>query len=156
MATQIIKKLLDDLDGGDADDTINFAMDGITYKIDLSHKNASEFRELMAKYQEAAERTGRVGSPPSLRTTSAASYSTATNAANRELNNKIRTWAGANGYELSDRGRIPQYIQDAYHSGTPNPVAALPEPDPEPETPAPKKTVARKRAPAAAFSSTKK
>ncbi len=147
MATQIIKKLLDDLDGGDADETVTFAMDGVTYKIDLSRKNASKFRDMMSPYQEAGERTGRVGSPPSVRTTAAYS-SAATNTATREQNTKIRNWAVRNGYELSDRGRIPQYIVDAFNSGTPNPAAT---PEPEPEQPA-KKAVARKRAPSAAFS----
>ncbi len=123
MAKQVITKLLDDLDGTEADETVSFAFDGSQYTIDLSAKNAAEFRELMSKYQDAGERTGRMGTPAQLRPYNrTGSGSTVTHAQNREMNGKIRRWAEANGYELSDRGRIPQHIVDAYESGTPNPA----------------------------------
>ena len=41
MAKQIIHKLVDDIDNGDADETVKFALDGIQYEIDLSEKNAA-------------------------------------------------------------------------------------------------------------------
>lgn len=153
MARQIITKLLDDLDGGEADETVEFAFDGVGYTIDLSAKNASKLRDFMATYQEAGTRTGRVGSAPSLRTNGSRGGGMSFTA-NKEQNFKIRQWAGENGYELSERGRIPQYVVDAYNSGTPNPQVESLQAEldlQQPEEPAAKRP--RKRAPAkAAFS----
>lgn len=123
MATQIIKKLLDDLDGGDADETMHFSFDGSAYKIDLSTKNAKKFRELMSQYQEAAERIGRQAIPPQpVRNTYSAAKPSGSTAVDREQNKAIREWANKNGYELAERGRIPQHIMDAFQSNTPNPA----------------------------------
>ena len=61
MAKQIIHKLVDDLDGGDADETVKFALDGIQYEIDLSKKNADKLRELIAPYVGAGSKMGRGG-----------------------------------------------------------------------------------------------
>ena len=55
MAKQIIHKLVDDLDGGDADETVKFALDGIQYEIDLSEKNATKLRELFEPYVSAGK-----------------------------------------------------------------------------------------------------
>lgn len=120
MAKQIITKMVDDLDGGEADETVHFALDGVGYEIDLSEKNASELRKFLATYQDAGTRTGRVesGKHAQLRTYRPAVASTGLN---RDQNQKIRTWAAQNGWELSDRGRIPQMVVDAYESKTPNP-----------------------------------
>lgn len=149
MATRIISQLLDDLDGGDADETITFAMDNVAYTIDLSSKNAVKFRELMATYQEAATRVGRAahGSNAQLRPTTKASF----NPAKREDNNRIRVWAADNGYELSERGRIPMHVVEAYESKTPAPgfkQASLVEQ----EVAAVPRKRAAKKATAAAFS----
>jgi hypothetical protein len=57
MAKTVIVKLTDDLNGGDADETIQFALDGKSYEIDLSTANASKFRQLLKPYMEK----GRVG-----------------------------------------------------------------------------------------------
>jgi len=40
--TQVI--LIDDIDGGKADETVTFALDGTTYQIDLSTYHAGELR----------------------------------------------------------------------------------------------------------------
>ncbi|MBM2622930.1 Lsr2 family protein [Actinoplanes sp. LDG1-06] len=112
MARQVITKLLDDLDGGEADQTVEFAFDGIDYTIDLSEKNAGKLRKALDPFLKAGtkvrsssadDRRGR-GS----RTTSVADH--------RERNQKIREWANKNGFELSDRGRIPTTIVDAYRA----------------------------------------
>jgi hypothetical protein len=127
VATQIIKKLLDDLDGGDADETIQFAFEGSAYTIDLNAKHAKEFKEFMAKYQEAGTRLGRAVQPPvpgPVRQTFSAAKPAASLSSDREQNKAIREWALKNGYELADRGRIPQSIQDAFQSNTPNPAWA--------------------------------
>lgn len=126
MAKQVITKILDDMDGGEADETVNFAIDGIAYEIDLSAKNAGKLRDFLADYQEAGTRIGRVGAAPQLRSYRANTPAhTATVQQSREENQRIRTWAIDNGYDLAERGRIPQLIVDAYNTGTPNPVRTL-------------------------------
>ena len=57
MAREVIEKLIDDLDGGDAAETVTFGLDGATYEIDLSKKNAAAFRKSLARYVSAARRS---------------------------------------------------------------------------------------------------
>jgi hypothetical protein len=121
MARQIITKLLDDLDGGEADETVSFAMDGVAYTIDLSARNASEFRELMARFQDAGTRTGRSGSPAQLKSYGKPVTHMASVAAQRDENTKIRKWAEENGYDVSDRGRIPINVVEAFRDKVPHP-----------------------------------
>ncbi len=116
MAKQIITKLLDDLDGGEADETLSFALDGMAYQIDLSSANSKKLRDFLDPYLEAAQRVGRVGSGAQLVSSRRSSSQTQTFAMNREENAAIRAWAAEAGYEVSDRGRIPQHISDAYHA----------------------------------------
>ena len=40
MAKRTVVVLEDDLDGGPADETVTFALDGVSYEIDLSSSNA--------------------------------------------------------------------------------------------------------------------
>ena len=53
MAKRTVHMLIDDLDGGDADETISFGVDGVLYEIDLSKKNATKLRNTLARYIEA-------------------------------------------------------------------------------------------------------
>ncbi len=108
MAVQIIEKLLDDLDGGDADETIRFAYDGVEYTIDLSAKNAAKLRKVLGPYQEKGVRV----TPARPRRLSSRPEDTV---AGRAL---IRTWARRHGgfADLGDRGRIPEKVVAAYHS----------------------------------------
>ena len=112
MAKQIIHKLVDDIDGGDADETIRFALDGVQYEIDLSNKNAGKMRNAIAPYLAAGSRVGRGGVVPAGR--AARGHGPAT--VNREQNKAIRAWAKKAGKDISDRGRIPQEIVDDYHA----------------------------------------
>ena len=57
MAKTVIVKLTDDIDGGDADETIQFALDGRSYEVDLSTENASKLRDALKPYIE----NGRAG-----------------------------------------------------------------------------------------------
>lgn len=104
MAQRVQILLEDDLDGGDASETVTFGLDGVTYEIDLSDKNATALREALAGYIGAGRRVaGRrsSGTGSSSRTSSG------------ELA-KIREWARANGYDVSDRGRISKKVREAY------------------------------------------
>lgn len=108
MAQQFQVQYIDDLDGsnlGSEANTISFAFEGKEYSIDLSDENAAQFREVMAPYVENAHRvTGT--RPRSSRKSSGRSPAGDSKA--------IREWARNNGYEVSDRGRIPAHIMEAY------------------------------------------
>ena len=114
MAKQIIQRLIDDLDGGDADETVKFGVDGVAYEIDLSAKNASKMRKVLEPFVAAGSKVGRGGIVVGSR---AARGRAGTGAgADREQNKAIRAWAKKEGKGISDRGRIPQYVVDEYHA----------------------------------------
>jgi hypothetical protein len=112
MAKQVITVLTDDLDGGDADRTVEFALDGINYTIDLSDKNAGKLRKALDPYLGVASRVGR--SSGSRGTT--LSRPAAPARANRDQNQAIREWAVKNGFAVSERGRIPGSVVEAFHA----------------------------------------
>lgn len=107
MARKVEVTLVDDIDGGGADETVAFALDGKAYEIDLSKKNAGALRRALKRYTDSARRAGRAASP-GRRSRSAAGRT------DRERTADIREWARANGREVSDRGRIPASVVDAY------------------------------------------
>jgi len=110
MARQVITTLIDDLDGKKADQTIEFALDGTTYTIDLSNANAGKLRKVLDPFIVAGTRVGRV---PIRR---AAGGSAGRAAPSREENRAMREWAQRNGHQISERGRIPQSVIDAYRA----------------------------------------
>ena len=114
MAQKVVVELLDDIDGTLIPDgkgeTIEFAVDGVGYSIDLGPKNAKAFRRSLDQYVSHATRTGG-------RRRSHASAS-ATTKRDPERTRAIREWAQTNGYEVSARGRIPAEIEQAYADAT--------------------------------------
>src|ERR1700729_120761 len=58
MAKTVIVKLTDDIDGGDADETISFALDGRSYEIDLSSQNAARLRDAFRPFTDRARARG--------------------------------------------------------------------------------------------------
>lgn len=110
MAQKVNTYLVDDLDGSEAAETVEFGLAGVDYSIDLSEANANELRDILAVYVENGRRTGGRAK----RSTTGKASSGAT--ADREQNQAIRSWAKENGYELADRGRIPGHVVEAYHA----------------------------------------
>jgi hypothetical protein len=111
MATETTTKLIDDLDGSDAQRTVSFAWDGRTYEVDLSKKNAAAFEKTMKPYVAAARSTRATTSRPSAR-----GRVVATGTGRRRDVQAIRQWARANGHEVSDRGRISASVFAAYEA----------------------------------------
>jgi Lsr2 len=105
VATKITAALEDDLDGGPADETVRFTVDGTQYEIDLNNKNANAFRKRLAPFVDHARRAGR--GQRRLRTSS-----------NRQRSGDIRTWAKAQGIAVSDRGRILASVVEQYEAAT--------------------------------------
>lgn len=113
MAQKVTVTLVDDLDGGQADETVEFGLDGVSYQIDLSADNAAELREALANYVSNARRAGG-RKKPGPRPGAARSGGSSTSA-DREQNQAIREWARKRGLKVSDRGRIPADIVEQYH-----------------------------------------
>ena len=104
-------RLIDDLDGEAADETIEFGIDGKNYEIDLSKANAGKLRDALASYVASARRSGgrrRSGS-------SGGGAPARRPSIDREQNQAIREWARKRGMKVSDRGRIPAEVLEAYH-----------------------------------------
>ncbi|GHJ34703.1 Lsr2 family protein [Streptomyces sp. TS71-3] len=107
MAQKVQVLLVDDLDGGEADETVTFALDGKSYEIDLTTGNADKLRGLLEPYLKGGRRTGGRASGGRGKARAAASGSSQDTA-------QIRAWAKENGYEVNDRGRVPANIRQAY------------------------------------------
>jgi hypothetical protein len=103
---RVVEMLEDDLDGGSADVTVSFALEGKAYEIDLSNDNAQRLREAMQPYVDAARPAA--AAPRSARRSSAKVLG--------ESPAQVREWARANGYEVNERGRIPANILAAYRA----------------------------------------
>lgn len=108
MARKVQVLLVDDLDGGKADETISFALDGTAYEIDLSKKNATSLRNALSDYVGHARKAGRARSGGAGRRGGKAPI-------DRDQAGAIRAWARKSGHDVSDRGRIPASIVDAYN-----------------------------------------
>jgi nucleoid-associated protein Lsr2 len=110
MAQKIQTLFVDDLDGGEAEGTVRFGLDGASYEIDLSTAHAEELRNVLAPYTRAgrkvtgaARRTGRGQGKA---------------AANGFSTSEVRDWAKANGMEIKDRGRIPADVIAKFRAAT--------------------------------------
>ena len=114
MAQKVQVLLVDDLDGGEATETVGFALDGTSYEIDLSQKNAEELRDAFAKYVGAARKAGRSGPSSGGRSSSGRSRGGSTGM-DRDQAAAIRSWAKKQGLKVSDRGRIPASIIDQFN-----------------------------------------
>ena len=111
MAQKVQVLLVDDLDGGEAVETLTFALDGIGYEIDLSKDHAQALRDVMAPYLGSARKAnGRAAAGATRGRRGAGSQRSggSTNTA------EIRQWAKDNGHPVSERGRIPGVVIEAY------------------------------------------
>jgi hypothetical protein len=110
MAKQTIVTLVDDLDGSTADEQLEFMVDSKAYEIDLSATNSKKLREALAPFVAAARRAG------GRRRGSSGAAAAARPTVDREQNQAIREWAQQKGLKISERGRIPASVLEAYHS----------------------------------------
>lgn len=110
MASRTIVALIDDLDGGEADETVSFALDGVEYDIDLSVNNANGLRKVLAEFIES----GRRSSGRKNRGTPAVTRTKIDAGGDKAQNQAIRNWARNQGYSVSDRGRIPADLVEKF------------------------------------------
>ena len=114
MARKVQVILSDDLDENvPADETVSFSLDGTNYEIDLSEKNAQELRDAFSRYVQAARKVGRGSGRAS---GGGRSRATGGGRMDREQAGAIRDWARKNGHAVSDRGRIPASVVEAYEA----------------------------------------
>lgn len=113
MARRIVHQLVDDIDGSVLEvgegETVHFSVNGTSYEIDVSSAHADELRKALEPYIAAGRRAGSSG----------AVRSAATGRKRPGRNPEvaaIRVWAKENGHALSERGRIPAPILEAYHA----------------------------------------
>jgi Lsr2 len=109
MAQKIQVLFTDDIDGGEAEGTVRFAIDGTDYEIDLSAQHNEELRGIFKNYIAHARKTGgtaRRGTGRSIRKPSATDSVAA------------RAWARENGYDIKERGRVPAEVVAKYREGT--------------------------------------
>jgi hypothetical protein len=105
MAQKVNIILVDDLDGGSADENVKFGLDGVSYEIDLSAANAAELRSSLERFIGAARKASGAGRAQRAKPSAGGrSHDSA----------QIRQWARDNGYTVNSRGRIQAEIQEAY------------------------------------------
>ena len=115
MAQQTTVKFIDDLDGSEASGTFDFSLDGKQYQIDLSDDNAAKLRDALAPFVGAARRAGGRSSGRG-RSQQRQVAEDRPARASREETAAIRRWARENGHEVSERGRIPKSVIEAYQA----------------------------------------
>ena len=108
MAQRIQTLLIDDLDGGEADGTVRFGLDGAEYEIDLSAAHNDELRKELQQYLAHARRTGGTARSAARTRRGSAAVDTA----------KVREWARGNGYDIKDRGRVAADLVEKYQAAS--------------------------------------
>ncbi|MFI5719438.1 Lsr2 family protein [Nocardia sp. NPDC051750] len=106
MARKVIVELVDDYDGkSPAEETVTLALDGVTYEIDLSARNAGKLRDIVEGWAAHARKVGG-------RATKGKRLDRATT--DSRQTQAIRDWARQNGMDVSNRGRISAEVTEAY------------------------------------------
>ena len=112
MAMKTTVVLVDDIDGVEIDDgkgeTVFFALDGVSYEIDLSDANAQRLREALKPFVESGRRAARG--------TRSAIAPTRSPRGTKEDLGHVREWLRSRGHKVSDRGRIPATLLEEYRA----------------------------------------
>lgn len=103
MAQRVVVTLSDDIDGGEASETVTFGLDGKTYEVDLNADNAKKLRAELAPFVEAGRKRAKSGK--TFHRTAVAPDPRA-----------VRAWAESNGFDVPARGRMPKKIYDAFNA----------------------------------------
>ena len=104
MAQQIQTLFIDDIDGGPAEGTVRFGLDGTDYEIDLSTEHSEELHKALAGYvTHARKAAGTARRGPRGRRGDGAPDT-----------RKVREWARAEGIDIKERGRVPAEVIEKY------------------------------------------
>jgi hypothetical protein len=103
MSRRVSIEVIDDLDGGPADETIEFGLYGRNHSIDLNSEHAAELRALLAPYVAVARRVVTSRRAPA-RVAPVQDFDPAA----------VRAWADSRGITVSKRGRVPASLVEQY------------------------------------------
>jgi hypothetical protein len=110
MAKTVIVKLIDDIDGGDADETVHFGIDGKTYEIDLNAANAAKIRAALQPYIEKGRSAGASANARSSRSSDGDAAVTMYSQLSADEKARFRAWANmATAKRISD-ARIKSWV----------------------------------------------
>jgi len=108
MAKKEIVQVIDDGKVLDEYETVRWSLDGKNYEFDTSSKHAQQFRDGLAKYISVSRASGSRGAKRVAQNTGGGR--------SKEQTQAIRAWATKNGFEVSDRGRIPLNVLEAFEA----------------------------------------
>jgi hypothetical protein len=100
MARRVIETFTDDIDGSEGAVTVRFAYGAQEYEVDLGKKNADKLDKALMEFIPNARRVGKKSAVKS--------------GGKRNDLAAVRAWANDNGHAVSERGRVPQNVIDAY------------------------------------------
>jgi hypothetical protein len=112
VAQKITTLFIDDIDGGAAEGTVRFSLDGTEYEIDLNAQHSEELRSALGRYVTHARKVG--GTARRGRVAGRAGRGAASTLNTTE----IRNWARENGIDIKDRGRVPADVVAKYQAAT--------------------------------------
>ncbi|GAA1222094.1 histone-like nucleoid-structuring protein Lsr2 [Streptomyces aureus] len=111
MAQRVVVTLSDDIDGGDAAETVAFGLDGKSYEIDLNPANAKKLRTALAPFLQAGRKQTGSGKGASGKT--ARSFKHTAVSADPAA---VRAWARSHKMDVPPRGRIPKRVYEAFEA----------------------------------------
>ncbi|MFZ2504498.1 MAG: Lsr2 family protein [Nocardioides sp.] len=106
MAQKVTVVLLDDIDQTEAAETVSFGLDGANYEIDLNAINAAALRDALAVFVAHGRKVGSAGKARRAGRTSVTNLGPSAR--------EVRDWARTMGYEVTERGRVPAHIREAF------------------------------------------
>jgi nucleoid-associated protein Lsr2 len=111
VAQKITTLFIDDIDGGPAEGTVRFSLDGTEYEIDLNAKHSEELRSALSKYATHARKVGGTA-----RRGGRIAGRAGRGAGSAQNTTEIRNWARENGIDIKDRGRVPADVVAKYQA----------------------------------------
>jgi hypothetical protein len=106
MAQQIQTLFIDDIDGGPAEGTVRFGLDGTDYEIDLSTAHNEDLHKVLAAYVTCARKAAGTARRGSRGRRPADALDT----------RKVREWAKGQGIDIKERGRVPAEVIEKYQA----------------------------------------
>ncbi|MFD5328124.1 Lsr2 family protein [Streptomyces sp. NPDC127092] len=112
MAQRVVVTLFDDIDGGEAAETVAFGLDGKMYEIDLNPANAKKLRKVLAPYLAAGRKVSAAGHRKGGKPVDGG-YKHTTLEPDPAA---VRAWAQSNKLDVPARGRIPKRVYEAFRA----------------------------------------
>jgi Lsr2 len=108
MAQKVQTLFIDDIDGGAADGTVRFGLDGTDYEIDLSGEHNDELHKALERYIAHGRKVGGASRRPARNGGRRGASGIDTTA--------VRAWAREQGIDIKERGRVPADVVAKYQA----------------------------------------